>query len=231
MKILRHLPNLLTSANLFIGCLALIEIFEGRLENVIYYVLASGLMDFLDGFAARLTKSSSNIGKDLDSLADMVSFSVVPAFLMFQMSKAIDPTSPLIYVTLFVAVFSALRLAKFNNDTRQTDHFHGLPVPANAFFICALPVLVEASFLTSLLTNLYFLVALSLVMSLLLVSDFKLIALKFKGYRWKGNESKYVLIVLSAVAIATYQIIALPFIIIFYVLLSIITNILSPNKA
>lgn len=231
MKILKHIPNTLTSANLFIGCLALIEIFEGNLENIIYYVLASGLMDFFDGFAARLFKSDSNIGKDLDSLADMVSFGAVPSFLMYQMTKSVAiQDSLLVYIPLLIAVLSGVRLAKFNNDTRQTDHFHGLPVPANALFICALPILASQGIFTDYLQNPYVLVAISVIMSLQLVADYPLIALKFKGYGWKGNEPKYALILLSALGLATYQVVAFPFIIVLYVTLSIFTNFVSANK-
>ncbi|MFY0626070.1 MAG: CDP-diacylglycerol--serine O-phosphatidyltransferase [Reichenbachiella sp.] len=224
------MPNFLTSANLFIGCLAIIEIFEGKLENVIYYVIASGVMDFFDGFAARLTKSTSNIGKDLDSLADMVSFSLVPALLMYQMVLNIDSTSQLAHIPLIIAVLSALRLAKFNNDTRQTDHFHGLPVPANALLISAIPYIHGQGYFVSILDNLFVLVGISIVMALLLVADYPLIALKFKNYKWQDNKPQYILIISSIISLATFQLVALPFVILFYIVISIFDNVLTPNK-
>lgn len=227
MFIKKLIPNFFTSLNLVFGCLAIVEIFQGRLEHVIYYTFLSGIADFFDGFAARLLKASSSIGKDLDSLADMVSFSVVPAFLIYNMISANTDIHYLPYVAFIIAVFSALRLAKFNNDTRQSDSFHGLPVPANALFLCALPLFIEQGIFVTYLTNPYVLVIVAIVMASLLITDVKLIALKFKNFKWKGNESRYILMTISLIALVTYQLIALPFVVLFYFVLSMLVNRLS----
>lgn len=227
MSIKSFIPNFFTSLNLVFGCLAIIEIFEDRLEFVIYYTFLSGIADFLDGFAARLLNASSSIGKDLDSLADMVAFSAVPAFLMYKMIESSTNSSYIPYVAFIIAVFSALRLAKFNNDSRQSDSFYGLPVPANALFLCALPLFIERGIFVEYLTNAYVLTFIAVLMATLLVTDVKLIALKFKDFSWKGNESRYLLILGSLIALVTYQLIALPFVVLFYFLTSMLVNRLS----
>lgn len=227
MSIKNSIPNGLTCLNLFFGCLGLIAIFDGNYDTAIYYVVLSGVADFFDGFAARMLKATSNIGKDLDSLADLVSFGVVPAFVMFKMIEQNTQQSYMPYLALIIAVFSALRLAKFNNDPRQSDTFFGLPVPANALFICALPFLAQQRFFSSALSLDWLLVLISAMMSLLLVSDVKLLALKFSHFGWKGNEARYVVILVSLVLLVSFQVIAIPFVILFYFVSSIFTNWLS----
>lgn len=213
--------------NLIFGCLAIREIFTGELENVIYFVLCSGIADFFDGFIARLLKVSSPIGKDLDSLVDMVSFGLVPAFTLWAMIRSIDHGSILAYIPFSIALMSAYRLAKFNNDERQRDAFYGLPTPANALFCCALPLLVEKDIFSSALLSTEILAVISIVMSYLLVMNIRLIALKFKHFGWRENELRYLIFCLALVSLATFQLIALPFLIMFYVIASIFTNILS----
>lgn len=231
MSLKKHIPNLLTCANLFCGCLAILEAVDGKLDHVIFYVIAGGIFDFLDGFAARMLKVTSDIGKDLDSLADMVTFSIVPSLVMYHMISASSGSlSWLKYLGLLIAVFSALRLAKFNNDTRQGDSFYGLPTPANAFFCCSLPLLLEGGIFVGLLQSGIVISVVSIVMSVLMVSDIKLLALKFKHFKFKGNESRYVLITTSLVGLATFQLLALPFVILFYLILSIIVGAVGRNK-
>ncbi len=229
MGIKKHIPNALTCCNLLFGCLAVIEIFNGELTHVIYFTVLSGLADFLDGFAARLLHVQSAIGKDLDSLADLVSFGLVPSLVMFRLIEANTTTEYLPYVALSIAIFSALRLAKFNNDSRQSDSFIGVPTPASALFFCPLPMAMKLEYL-SWLQNPYSLAILAVLMSLLMISELKLIALKFKGYGWRGNEPRYLIIVLSIAAFATFQWVALPFIILLYLLTSIFTNLLISNN-
>jgi len=216
--------------NLVLGCLAIIEIFEGKLENVIYYTLLAGVVDFLDGFSARLIKSNSLIGKDLDSLADLVSFGVVPSLLMVQMLKQNTDNNLLPYLPLLIAAFSAIRLAKFNHDQRQAIVFYGLPTPANALFINTLPILSSTVFFSSYLSDPLVLGSICVVSSILLVSEIKLIALKFKNYSWKDNAMKYLLVLVSLGALATYKLNAVPFIIILYLLGSIFVNILNSKS-
>lgn len=215
--------------NLVLGCLAIIEIFEGSLENVIYYTLLAGVVDFLDGFSARMLKSESLIGKDLDSLADLVSFGVVPSLLMVQMLRVSTESHLLPYLALMIAAFSGLRLAKFNNDERQSTTFYGLPTPANALFINTLPILSTKEFFLKYLTDPVVMGTVCVVSSVLLVCDIKLIALKFKNYSLKDNYVKYLLVIVSLGALATFKLIALPFLIVLYMLLSIFVNIVERN--
>lgn len=229
MSIRNFTPNALTSLNLAFGCFAIIEIFEGRLENVIYYSLLSGLVDFFDGFSARLLKSTSNIGKDLDSLADMVSFGVVPALVMYQLLQISTPDTPWKYLAILIAVMSGLRLAKFNNDERQSDRFFGLPTPANAFLIISLAHLTDNGIWTGLINNWVVLVAVTISTSFLLVADIPMLAFKFKQFGWKGNEAKYVFLLLSLVMAILFQLVAVPLIIVMYILGSILTHILTPK--
>jgi CDP-diacylglycerol--serine O-phosphatidyltransferase len=232
MNVRSIVPNLFTSANLVFGCLAIIQIFDGNLQSVIYYTFLAGIADFFDGFMARLFKANSNIGKDLDSLADMVSFGMVPAFTLFMMMKqaATSPDSWLPYLAFLMAVMSALRLAKFNNDERQSHSFYGLPTPANALIICALPLLSAEGILVDFLQNNLYLAIIAIVSSIIMIVDIPLIALKFKHYRWKENELKYILIVTSIIGVSTYQIVALPFLVVFYFFGSVIAHWLSPKN-
>jgi len=225
-----YIPNFFTSMNLVLGCLATIEIFEGKLENVIYYTLLAGVMDFLDGFSARMLKADSAIGKDLDSLADLVSFGVVPALLMVQMLKQSTDNSWLPYLPLLMAALSAIRLAKFNHDERQTSAFYGLPTPANALFINTLPILASTVFFAPYLSDPVVLASIGLVASFLLVSEIKLIALKFTNYGWKDNALKYLLVLISIGALATFGLVAVPFLIMLYLIGSIFANLLNAKN-
>ena len=143
--ITRHIPNALTCMNLFSGCIACVMAFHANFEMALLFIVIGAVFDFFDGLAARLLHAYSNIGKDLDSLADDVSFGVAPALIVFSLFKEINYPDYLSflanwlpYAAFLIAVFSALRLAKFNNDTRQTTSFIGLPVPANALFWASL---------------------------------------------------------------------------------------------
>ena len=158
-----------TSINLICGCLGIIEVFEGRLANVAYYIWIAGLVDFLDGYSARLMDSSSLIGKDLDSLADLVSFGVLPSLLSYALLREFSTIPYLPYLAILIAVFSALRLAKFNNDERQSDTFYGLPTPANALFFSSLPLLLEQGSYVHILQNEYIFSVIIIIFSVLLV--------------------------------------------------------------
>ncbi|SMD35046.1 CDP-diacylglycerol---serine O-phosphatidyltransferase [Reichenbachiella faecimaris] len=230
MNIRNFTPNALTSLNLAFGCFAIIEIFEGRLEYVMYYTLLSGLVDFFDGFSARLLKSTSNIGKDLDSLADMVSFGVVPALVMYQLLQISAPDTSWKYLSILIAVMSGLRLAKFNNDERQSDRFFGLPTPANAFFIISLAHLSTEGIWRDVVNSWVVLVSITICTSLLLIADIPMLAFKFKKYGWKGNEAKYAFLLLSLVMAILFQLVAIPLIIVMYIAGSILTHILAPKK-
>ncbi len=176
--------------------------------------------DFFDGFAARLLKVSSPIGKELDSLADMVTFGVLPAIIMFQLIGQVS-TGNIQYIAFLVAIFSALRLAKFNTDDRQTDVFIGLPTPANALFLSALVFVVEDF---SLLNNPMLLASLATLFALFLVMPLELFALKFKNYTFKDNAVRYIFLLVSIVLIIVFKIIALPIIVILYLVISILVK-------
>jgi CDP-diacylglycerol---serine O-phosphatidyltransferase len=219
MFLLRHIPNALTCGNLLCGCLGLISIYKGYGTPAAYFIWAAGLFDFFDGFAARLFKVSSPIGKELDSLADMVSFGMLPAFAMFQLIDNATAVEWMPFVALLLAVFSALRLAKFNIDTRQSDSFIGVPTPANAFFITALPFVPDG--FNGFLLNPWALIAITLIFCFLMVSPFELLALKFKNFKWAGNQLRFIFVALSLLLVVWWGAAALVPIILIYIVLSL----------
>lgn len=230
MSIKKYIPNLITCFNLVLGCFTIIAIFESNLENIIYYVLLACGFDFFDGFVARILKITSPIGKDLDSLADMITFGIVPSLLMFVMIKNNTTIKLLPYVAILIAVCSGIRLAKFNNDERQSDAFYGLPTPANALVLCSLPLVSHGlPVLKNLLQNDFFLLSIVVLLSILLVSDMRLLTLKFKNFSWKNNELRYLLIIFSIALFLYLKMISIPFIIIFYFLVSIFINVFAKN--
>lgn len=194
----------------------------------------AGIFDFLDGFVARLLKSSSPIGKELDSLADVVTFGVLPACIVFSLiQEAVPDIFGLwkAYLAFIIAVFSALRLAKFNIDTRQAESFIGVPTPAIAFLIGSIPLILQQYPETKdWIVNANYLIIFSLIVSMLLVSEIPLFALKFKTFGWRGNEIKFIFLILSAVFLIFLKFAAIPAIIFLYVLLSIIQNLTSSKS-
>ena len=211
------------------GSVGIILVLESRdLKSGAYLIWLAGLFDFLDGFLARILKVHSAIGKELDSLADMVTFGLLPAIMVFVMIQT-SSANPLIpYAGLIIAVLSALRLAKFNVDTRQSEQFIGLPTPANALLISALPFIVyEPDFrVTEVIPLPYLLLAVSGIFSVLLVTEIKLMALKFQGFDWGGNKMKYIFLLLALVLLVLLKIKAIPLIITSYIMFSIINNFL-----
>lgn len=217
--ITRHIPNFLTCCNLLCGCIGIVFVLQGKLESAAYFVWIACVFDFFDGFAARLLKVSSPIGKELDSLADMVSFGVLPAVVIFTMLRMSDGHAYLPYVAFSIAVFSAIRLAVFNLDETQSDSFKGLPTPANALFITALPLLTGNIAIA--LYEPWILVVITVISSYLLVSGIPLFALKFKSFAWKGNEVRFAFLGLSVLLLATVKFAAIPLIILLYIVLSL----------
>ena len=216
---LRHLPNFLTCCNLICGCLGIIFLWEDIGIPIAYFVWAACLFDFFDGFAARILKTSSPIGKELDSMADMVSFGALPALFMYKMLVFESPVPYLPYIGILIAVCSAIRLAVFNLDETQTDSFKGLPTPANALFITALPFLNFPIF--DFIHSPFVLALITIIFSLLLVSRIDLFALKFKNFSWADNKIRFTFLLLSVLLLATLQWAALPLIIILYLVLSL----------
>jgi CDP-diacylglycerol--serine O-phosphatidyltransferase len=217
----KHIPNAITCANLFSGCIGIVYAFNGQLETAAYFVLLSGIFDFFDGLAARLLNVKSDIGKELDSLADMVSFGFLPGVVMFQLLKQSDYTSEYLpYLGFIITVFSALRLAKFNIDTRQTENFIGLNTPMNTLFIVSLPFIQQDY--PALIGSTILLLAFIVVLSGLLVSEIRIFSLKFSSTSWKLNKLKYIFLILSALLIPFLKFAAVPFILVLYIVLSII---------
>nr|WP_262895386.1 CDP-diacylglycerol--serine O-phosphatidyltransferase [Penaeicola halotolerans] len=222
----------MTCCNLFSGFMGIIFVANYDLVGAAVMIWVAAGFDFLDGFAARLLNAQSPIGKDLDSLADAVTFGVLPAFIMFTLLDKVALYDHVALVAGLIAVASVVRLAKFNHDERQSDRFIGLPTPANALLISGLPFLMEQStWWRSYLERPDVLVFLILSLSYLLLAQLPLIALKFKSFALKPNIFRYLLIVLSIGLGVIGGVAALPAIILLYLVLSMIENIVSKNKA
>lgn len=224
----KHIPNFITCLNLFSGCLGIVFAFQGNLVFASYAIAIAAVFDFLDGMLARLLHAYSDIGKELDSLADMVSFGVLPAVIVYQLflqAPQLDNISVYLNYTAFIiAIFSALRLAKFNVDVRQAENFIGLPTPANALLIASLPLIIAEGnpFLSSYIMNPFFLFVFSLGMSMLLVTEIPLISLKFKNLKLADNLFRYILAFSAVLMVVLFKFVAVPIIIFLYFILSII---------
>ena len=250
MTFKKHIPNLLTLGNLLCGTIAAIEAVNGAFVEAAFFVVLGIVFDFFDGFAARLLNVSGELGKQLDSLADMVTSGVVPGIIMYKLlliNTNIDlngilnvaninlKPSSLFHVGLvglLLTLAACYRLGNFNIDTRQSDSFIGMPTPAMTLFVVALPLIPmysENQFFIELVRNNYFLVGVVLVLSYLMNAEIPLFSLKFKTYGVKENLLKYVFLALSIILLLTLEVIAIPLVIILYVALSLGSN-LSKNK-
>jgi len=219
--------------------MSIVFAFQDQLILASSFIFIAGVFDFFDGFAARLLKAYSEIGKMLDSLADVVSFGVAPSAILFkllilamhrsQQNFILKPSDWEALVipgfAFLVAIFSALRLAKFNIDTRQTISFIGMPTPANAFLIASLPFIMNENVIAQvILLKVYVLIPLIIVLSILLVSEIPMLSLKFKNLSYRDNKSRFILMGLSVILILIFKIIAIPLIFISYILISLIDN-------
>lgn len=227
-RVKKHLPNAITCANLFSGCIGIVLAFKGEMIAASYAIFLSAIFDFFDGLASRVLKSFSGIGKDLDSLADMVSFGVLPAVIMYQIllqARQIPQISDYLnFIAFLIPVFSALRLAKFNVDTRQAENFIGLPTPANAILIASFPLILDHHnrFYSEPLQNPWVLTVLILVMCTLLVIEVPMMSLKFKNTDFNQNISRYLLLLFSAILILFFKFAAVPVVIFIYIALSVV---------
>lgn len=241
---LKQIPNMITSLNLLCGAVAILFAVSGDLIIASVFVMIGIVLDFFDGLAARLLKAQSPIGGQLDSLADVVTFGVVPGIVMVQMLQIafFGQMRPLTEVFsykawnvgfqnyypligLMIIVASAYRLAKFNVDTRQSHHFIGLPTPANALLILSLPLIFEFQYtqtIETILFNKWFLIGLTLISSILLNAELHLFAFKFKTWGFKENIKRYLFALLSIVLLVWLQFIAIPILILLYVLISLL---------
>lgn len=222
---IRHLPNFLTCCNLLCGCLGIVFLLEDRGVPAAYFVWVACIFDFFDGFAARMLKVSSPIGKELDSLADVVSFGVLPSMVMYKMLAASTPSEVIPFIGFMIAMFSALRLAIFNVDETQRDSFKGLNTPANTIFITSLPLISTS--VGSWLYQPYVLIAITVIFSFLLVSRIDIFALKFKNFSWADNKIRFTFLTLSVLLLLIFKVVALPLIILLYIALSLVEKALA----
>lgn len=225
---LLNFPNALTCCNLICGCMATGAAFHAHFGWALAMIVAGAVFDFFDGMAARALHISSPIGKELDSLADVVTFGVAPSAMVFQLFGLVQypdwlsfASSWLPYTAFLMAAFSALRLAKFNLDTRQTTSFIGLPTPANALFWSSL-IVGERSFLCSPRFNALFLFLFLIAFCWFLIAEIPLFSLKFKNFSWQDNRVKYSFLI-GCLVLLPLGITAITAIILWYIFLSLIT--------
>ena len=231
----RHLPSVLTCLNLFSGCIAVVLIFGNKLEWAAWFVLISLVFDLLDGMLARLLQAYSDFGKQLDSLADMVSFGLVRGLFFFKIfllpfNYLLDQDGILPLLLTFypfvITIFSALRLAKFNIDERQSDSFIGLPTPANTILTVSWMLIIQKGIepFAGWLLQPYVLIFLIALQSYLLVAEIPMFSFKMKSFGWKGNEIRYIFVLLSLGLLLRFSHAGIPMIVFFYVLLSLLVK-------
>lgn len=233
---MKQIPNLITSLNLSAGFIALIFATNGDLVTASWLILAAMIFDFLDGFSARLLKAYSEIGKELDSLADMVSFGVAPALIIYKVLQAatgnLPETAPgpegiLVYIPVLMPVCAGLRLAIFNTDTTQVKTFKGLPTPANAIAVISVVIAVHYSdlpLLKSFTGSPAALIVYTVIISLLMVTRIPLISLKFTNLKFRGNEARYILAGLVLVSFVIFGLAAAPLIVPYYIIISLVAR-------
>jgi len=238
MAIKNHIPNTITLLNLTSGIVSIYFGVKGdpySLAVAGVFIFIAAVFDFFDGFAARLLHAKSPIGAQLDSLSDIVSFGVAPGFILYQMILLShgnpvpdkDGTDFLAFFALLVPLMGALRLAKFNIDNSQETSFRGLPIPAIGILIASLPLIryelySNRQLFYMFITNNYFLLAVAIFGSLLMVSKFPMFALKFSGFGWKENMIKYIFLIVSVILLVFLNVIAVPLIIALYLFLSLV---------
>ena len=226
----KHIPNTLTSCNLISGCIAIVFALSANYTMALTFIVVGAVFDFFDGMSARLLGVSSPIGKELDSLADVFTFGVAPSSMIYTLLLTLSKSGwnetlafAVPYVAFVMAAFSALRLAKFNLDERQTTSFIGLPTPANALFWGALIVGNENVFDEN-SYYIYLLIILVFVSSWLLVAEIPMFALKFKHWGWRDNKVKYVFLISCLPILLIFGISGISVIIAWYICLSFLTT-------
>lgn len=244
MKITRHIPNLLTCGNLLCGATATFFALNGMISVATWLILAGALFDFSDGFAARLFKAYSEIGKELDSLADLITFGVAPSaiystYIKYYLTGSFfTPVQLLsgiqlawIIAPFILSAFAALRLAKFNIDTRQSENFLGLTTTATGIFTASLGYMIvqNAEYFSWLRPS--FVISMILFICVMLVSEVPMFSFKFKHYRWKGNEDRFVLLIMAIVALVLLGIGGLAPVILYYVVFSLVRWMCYGKKA
>lgn len=227
----KAIPNIITCLNLLCGIMAIAFSSTteqgGETQTVAFagkLIFLAAFLDFIDGYIARLLNAQSEFGKQLDSLADAVTFGVAPSFVLyftfFSMPRSLDEIKPA-GLAYLLPVFAILRLAKFNIDKSQRNEFKGLPTPAMAIFFASLPIVINAGKINDVILNNAFLIVTTISFSALMVATLPMFSLKFKHYRWKENETRYIFLLLSLILLIAFREIGIPLIIILYILLSL----------
>ncbi|MDL2290040.1 CDP-alcohol phosphatidyltransferase family protein [Paludibacteraceae bacterium OttesenSCG-928-F17] len=222
MNITKHIPNTVTCLNLLMGCIGTYFAFQGDYQWALVCILVAGLFDFFDGMFARLLNAYSAIGKQLDSLADVISFGMLPGAMVFTILSQTELHGLFALTGFLIPIFSALRLAKFNIDERQSESFLGLAVPANAIFWGG----AIFAFSDFFLFQPWFLVALVLLFCALLVSEIPMFSLKMKNLKWSDNKTQYIFLLGCVILLATLRLKAFAAIIAWYIVLSILVALL-----
>ena len=230
MHLKQHIPNAITCGNLVSGCLSILFLTHNMPVKAAIMIFVAGLFDFLDGFAARLLHAHSPIGAELDSLSDVVSFGVAPGFIMYWlMSRSFDlpqwciaGINVLPCLAFLLPVFSSIRLAKFNIDSTQKTTFRGIPAPGMAIFIASLPLaLSQVHHLKDGVLSYWACLGIALIFSFMMVSRLRFFSFKMKSAKWKGNEVRWIFLLVTITSFVIFKWISLPFVMMFYVLLSI----------
>lgn len=241
MNIKKHIPNIITLINLFCGCIALVFASQKQFELAFLFVSLGIFFDFFDGFFARMFKVQSELGLQLDSLADMVTSGVVPGYVMFQLilnsfgpDKVVDVNSwdnslmIMPFLGFIITLGACFRLANFNIDTRQTDSFIGLPTPANALFILSLPLVIQYSgidFVVESLQCIKVLLVITLLSAYVMNAEIPLFSLKIKNFNFQKNALQIFFLAVSVTLLLVFKYLGVPLIILFYVLLSVVNNV------
>ena len=239
MNVKAQIPNILTIFNLLAGLVSITLVFDNNLVWAALFIFIAGVFDYLDGTAAHLLNAKSPLGKELDSLSDVVSFGVAPGIIIYHIlslhcassSNSLERMHIIPYFALLIPICSAIRLGKFNIDVRQELNFLGLPTPANAIFFAAIPLviflqphvysIIHLDFLVTFFSNTRILVILTILFSYLLISDLPLFSMKFKTFDWKTNRIRYIFLIIAFVMIFLFSLSAIPLIIATYILLSL----------
>ncbi len=239
MSIKKHIPNFITVLNLLSGCVAIAVAFDGMMVLSAYLIVLAAILDYMDGMLARALEAFSEIGKQLDSLADLISFGMAPGVILYCLmlknpltpEMLINNTNIVPFIAFLIPAFSALRLAKFNIDTSQSTSFRGLPTPANALLIASFPLIIASAASTieipfnefsRIILLPYSLIIISIILSYLLVSNIKLLSLKFTSLNWRENSTRYIFLIMSLALLIAIQCAGIPIIILVYIILSLL---------
>lgn len=233
----KHIPNIVTLINLFCGCCALVSVLNEAFDTAFLLLFIAGVADYSDGMIARLLKVNSPLGKELDSLADMVSFGVVPGAILYTLlikSLGAETTGTIVWAAapgFILPLFACLRLAKFNLDTRQSENFIGLNTPAATIFVAGLMLVYhnDPDGLGAIILQPWLLYAVTAVLSFLLVAEISMISFKFKGLQWKGNEPRFIFMILGIVFLLFFKELSFTLLVTLYILYSVTQHFLIKN--